>query len=56
MDLATADGDIIATRGEIDFLIGENQRLPIDLESVKNQVEHQLEMNGVTNRKLLQTK
>lgn len=40
IDISTADGDIISAKGEMDFLIGENKRLPIDIESVKNQVEH----------------
>lgn len=56
IDISTADGDIISAKGEMDFLIGENKRLPIDIESVKNQVEHQIEMNSVQNRKLTQVK
>lgn len=38
--MATAEGDIVTTKGEIDFLIGENQRLPIDVDSAKQQLEH----------------
>ena len=56
IDISTADGDIIAAKGEIDFLFGEHKRLPIDTESVKNQVEHQIEMNSVQSRKLTQVK
>lgn len=36
LDISTADGDIIATKGETDFLIGENKRMPIDIDSVKS--------------------